>query len=231
VNHLQHREDSEDRDDVRSGAEREIHLGTTLILGIFFALAVLCAVFFGLGYSIGHKSVVPAAVAPGVGAQTGPNFSGFKPAAGSLLSQASDKPMPAAGPSVTLPLTTPTPDGPGKPGRVALAENPADGAVVGDPLPASPRAAAVPVATTTPVPPVVAGGSALVQVAAVSHQEDADLLVTTLKRRGYAVAIRNEPQDKLLHVQVGPFANHKDADVMRQKLLADGFNAIVKDVK
>ena len=69
----------------------------------------------------------------------------------------------------------------------------------------------------------------MVQVAAVSHQEDADLLVTTLKRRNYAVAIHSEPQDKLLHVQVGPFSTKKDADAMRQRLQADGFNAIVKD--
>jgi DedD protein len=68
-----------------------------------------------------------------------------------------------------------------------------------------------------------------VQVAAVSHQEDADLLVSSLKRRNYNVGIHQEPQDKLLHVQVGPFANKKDADAMRQRLQADGFNAIVKD--
>ena len=55
--------------------------------------------------------------------------------------------------------------------------------------------------------------------------------MTALKRKGYAVAIHNETQDKLLHVQVGPFASHKDADAMRQKLLADGFNAIVKEQK
>jgi len=68
----------------------------------------------------------------------------------------------------------------------------------------------------------------MVQVAAVSHQEDADLLLSALKRRGYTVFIRQEPQDHLLHVQVGPFASKKDAEVMRQKLLTDGYNAIVK---
>jgi len=71
-------------------------------------------------------------------------------------------------------------------------------------------------------------GLAIVQVAAVSHQEDADVLMTALKKRGYTVTIRQEPQDKLLHVQVGPFANKKDAEAMRQRLLADGYNAIVK---
>jgi DedD protein len=71
-------------------------------------------------------------------------------------------------------------------------------------------------------------GSAVVQVAAVSHQEDADVLMSALKKHGYNVTIRQEPQDKLLHVQVGPFASKKDAEAMRQRLLADGYNAIVK---
>lgn len=68
----------------------------------------------------------------------------------------------------------------------------------------------------------------MVQIAAVSHQEDATLLVGALKSKGYAVSARTEPQDKLFHIQVGPFATKKDADTMRQRLLADGYNAIVK---
>ena len=39
--------------------DREISLSTTSILGIFFALALLCAVFFGFGYSMGRKSAQP----------------------------------------------------------------------------------------------------------------------------------------------------------------------------
>jgi cell division septation protein DedD len=226
VNSLLHREGDEEFDEQRGGGgDREIHLGTTLILGLFFALAVICAVFFGLGYSMGRKSIVPAAAAA-PGTQSSSAFGGFKPAAGSVLSP--DKPVQAA----TQPVTVPDPaSDSAKPVKVAVKEDPADGAVVGDPLPAPAKASAAPLASPTAVPVVTPGGSSIVQVAAVSHQEDADLLVTTLKRRGYAVSIRTEPQDKLLHVQVGPFANHKDADVMRQKLLADGFNAIVKDAK
>ena len=68
----------------------------------------------------------------------------------------------------------------------------------------------------------------MVQIAAVSHPEDAEALLAALKRRGYTVVVRNEPQDKLLHVQIGPFASRADANVMRQKLLADGYNAILK---
>ena len=41
--------------------DREISLGTTTILGIFFALALLCALFFGFGYSMGRRSALPVA--------------------------------------------------------------------------------------------------------------------------------------------------------------------------
>lgn len=68
----------------------------------------------------------------------------------------------------------------------------------------------------------------MVQVAAISVPQDADILVDALKKRGYTAVIRNEPQDKLLHVQLGPFASRAEANGMRSKLLADGYNAVVK---
>ena len=49
-----------------------------------------------------------------------------------------------------------------------------------------------------------------------------------LRKRGYAVTARRDPADGLLHVQIGPFANRNDANAMRQKLLNDGYNAIVQ---
>ncbi len=46
------------------------------------------------------------------------------------------------------------------------------------------------------------------------------------------VAIRLPPgaitADNLIHVQTGPFVNRNDANAMRQKLLNDGYNAIVQ---
>ncbi len=52
--------------------------------------------------------------------------------------------------------------------------------------------------------------------------------MNALRKHGYNVAVRQITPDKLLHVQIGPFAIRKDADAMRQRLLADGYNAIVK---
>jgi DedD protein len=67
-----------------------------------------------------------------------------------------------------------------------------------------------------------------VQIAAVSHPEDAQVLVNALRKRGYTVAARREAGDNLVHVQTGPFVSRNDANAMRQKLLNDGYNAIVE---
>lgn len=68
----------------------------------------------------------------------------------------------------------------------------------------------------------------MVQIAAVSHPEDADVLVRALKKHGHDVVTRQDPSDHLIHVQLGPFSNRKDAEAMRQTLLTEGYNAIVK---
>lgn len=68
------------------------------------------------------------------------------------------------------------------------------------------------------------------QIAAISttHKDDADLLVNALHNKGYDVAEHTATQDKLIHVQVGPFATKADAEAMRERLVVDGYNAIVK---
>jgi cell division septation protein DedD len=68
----------------------------------------------------------------------------------------------------------------------------------------------------------------MVQIAAVSHSEDAQVLVDALRKRGYTVTARREAGDNLIHVQTGPFVNRNDANGMRQRLLNDGYNAIVE---
>jgi cell division septation protein DedD len=229
-----------DRDLGRDQEDREISLGTGTILGIFFTLALLCAAFFGFGYSMGRKSVqtAVAAATPPPAAPTGSIFSSFKPAAGSpsgspaqaTSSQAKpDLPAEAAAPHdpdgeiVTSPVTSSEDSpAPAKPAPHAAASRTPDAAT------AAPHPATVAPAPSAAMPAINPNGTTMVQVAAVSHQEDADTLVGALKKRGYMVFVRQEPQDHLLHVQLGPFSTHKDADLMRQRLLADGYNAIVK---
>jgi DedD protein len=68
----------------------------------------------------------------------------------------------------------------------------------------------------------------MVQIAAVSHQEDADVLVNALRKRGYAVTSRREPTDNMIHVRIGPFSSRAEASKWGQKLMSDGYNAIVQ---
>ena len=68
----------------------------------------------------------------------------------------------------------------------------------------------------------------MVQIAAVSSQEIADIELAALKKYGFDVVFRHEPQDQLLHIQIGPYATRKDAQTMQAIVLAHGFNAIVK---
>jgi DedD protein len=191
-----------------STGEREISLNTATILGIFFLLALLCAIFFGFGYTMGRRTTSQAAAPIADTSSTLAANGSAKPAPGSAVPQPThraidDDATPAPSPAIQ---------------QVA---QPLEKPAAPTPEPAKPEP--VSAATTTP-----AGPPALVQVAAVSHQEDADTLVNALKRRGYSVVVRHETQDKLLHIQIGPLASKKDAEAMRQRLLSDGYNAIVK---
>src|ERR1700691_4725804 len=51
-----------------SSQDTEITLGTAKLLGLFFGLVMVCAVFFALGYTLGRKAdvgvVTTATVAP-----------------------------------------------------------------------------------------------------------------------------------------------------------------------
>jgi DedD protein len=202
-----------------AGGSREISLGTATILGIFLALALLCAAFFGFGYSLGRRSVPPA---PPVTEAAPFTSSSAKPAPGSLTPAPSKADTDSAQPTALADSTAKT-----------IALDPEPSTPVEAPVkPAAKLVAGPPSARVIPVsaPAAIAAtsGTIIVQVAAVSHPDDADVLMSALKKRGYSVAIHHEPQDKLLHVQIGPFASKKEAEAMRQRLLADGYNAIVK---
>jgi cell division septation protein DedD len=199
-------DDSDYEDD--PPADRELTLGTGTILAIFFGIVLLCGLFFGFGYKMGNNKPATAAVAaaPETSATPSTNFSTFKPAAGSPVGAASTpapSPSHASDPDSTSDAEPPTP---------------------------SPVSHTVPTRAPTPdpEPAPVATGTFVVQVAAFTHQEDADLLVHALKAKGYPAFARTEPQDKLQHIQVGPFPTHKDAEAAKQRLLTDGYQPILK---
>lgn len=225
--------DANDTDEYEASGEREITLSAATILGIFFLLALICAVFFGFGYTLGRKSA-PSPTAETLASPAPVVVSTSKPAPGS---------RPVSLPTtVTVPTaTTPPQDQVAQPSEAPDEAAPAPSQPIAVPA-TSPSQVAVPTRRVTPVIPppapvttrpaaAAAAPSAatfVVQIAAVSHQEDAEVLHVALERRGYHINILRVPQDKLFHVQIGPFTTRKDADAMRQRLLNDGYNAIVK---
>jgi DedD protein len=207
--------DTEEEEEVKAS---EITLSTASLLGIFFGLVLICGVFFGFGYSMGRGTGqgaqahavdnIPAS-SPGDGDETA--SAAPAPTAASVEPPASAKAAPAP---VVKEDAAPEEDIPAKP------ETPAS---------SKPAAAKLAPAYLPPADaPASPSGRPMVQIAAVARPEDADVLVSALRQRGYGVVVRNEPQDKLLHVQVGPFADRTQAAAMKQKLLSDGYNAIIK---
>jgi DedD protein len=192
---------------VATSEDTEITLGTGKMLLLFFALVALCAVFFAMGFSIGRNSVLKtplADVSPSVPTTPG----NTRPSAVKTANAAAVAPQALApGKQDASESTT---EGSAAPGT----GNPAP--IVADRTPASELTA----------PPVLNGY--YVQVAAVSKEEDAQALVDALKRKQYPAFSANTPPDKLFHVQVGPYAEIKDAETMRTKLVNDGYNPILK---
>ncbi len=189
-------------------ADREITLGTGKLLAMFFALVAVCAVFFGLGYSLGRG----AAAAPTAenASQTTPAPTGAKPTAAKAA-----EPAPASKPPNTDDLTF----------YKSVEQKDANAQLPADATAAPTTTSAEPAAELTKPAP----GGIVVQVAAVSKQEDAEALMTALKKKQYPVFITsNPPSDTLFHVQVGPFTDVNEAEAMKARLTKDGYSPIVK---
>jgi DedD protein len=235
MNSIYETEDREERQ------EAELTLGTGTLLAIFFGLVVVCAVFFGFGYSMGRRSAESKAATlaattpvadPATASATRP-----KPSAVEVLRTQGEEPAASSDDASqrTVVVDQPAPSRDTE-APAAVAPQQRQVAVKTPPKPvattvlASPARVTPPAAlqTTKPVVKEPPPTPTMVQIAAVSHPEDAEALLAALKKRGYTVVVRNEPQDKLLHVQIGPFASRAEANVMRQKLLSDGYNAIIK---
>ena len=209
---------------VEQEKDTEIVLGTGKLLAIFFGLVVLCGTFFGLGYSVGH-SASPMAIQTGQSGKTSAS-SGAKPLAGVTVtapatSQAAP-PFPANDPNSAANAQVDQ-----APPQNQSASN-ADSAAPA-PSPAPTPVSATQTDSSSGAAAVSGSGNITVQVAAVTKQEDAQALVSALQKKNYPVFISSDTgSDNLYHVQVGPFAELKDAEAMKSKLAGDGYNAIVK---
>ena len=187
---------------MQDSEDTEITLGTGKMLALFFGLVILCATFFGMGYSIGRSST--------------------KSNAELLPSPSTSRPtrlQPSATQTASAPASQSQADGKPAETQQALPDSGASANSTQAPSTADQGA------PLTPPQPIA---SYFVQVAAVSKQEDAQALVESLKGRQYEAFIAEATPDKLFHVQVGPFGDVKEAESMRARLVNDGYNPILK---
>lgn len=209
-------------------SDTEITLGMKSILGIFFGLALICGVFFGFGYSLGRgntvKPTLPAATTP-------------QPAAASPVKtvvEGNDTPNPGK-PSAESAVVVQQPTAAATGTLIPAVQAQPEGAKAVPAVNAAPTAASLPGSSIArpanvamSAPNSAASANVMVQIAAVSRRDDANVLVGALRKLGYSAIARTEPGDSLLHVQIGPFATRDDAKTVRARLLSDGYNAIIK---
>jgi cell division septation protein DedD len=195
--------------------DTEITLGTTKLLGLFFGLVMVCAVFFALGYTLGRKSESGLS-ATSAAVPLSPTANGAKPAGAA-----------ASGTPMTFYKAVEQKDANAQLTPAVGSDSTAAGQT---PAASSSSTAAQAAANNVPDPMAPAPtGVYFVQVAAVSKQDDAEALVEALRKKQYpAFVAANSTSDKLFHVQVGPFGDIKEAEGSRVKLINDGYNPILK---
>lgn len=192
--------------------DTEITLGTGRMLAIFFGFILVCAFFFAIGFSLGRKTTI----------------------SGALIVAPSSNPATVVRPSATKAETRPAaPQSGDFSFYKSVGEKNADSALAAADSKAQPTSSTAttdaPKAATDATSAAPAGAGYFVQVAAVTRKEDADSLVEALKKKQYPAFSANiPPNDKFYHVQVGPYAELKEAEAMRARLIGDGYNPIVK---
>ncbi|HEV2577283.1 MAG TPA: SPOR domain-containing protein [Acidobacteriaceae bacterium] len=229
----------DDQDELQQ-RDRELTLSTGAILAIFLGLVLLCGVFFGFGYNLGRKSTstlnpaLPVATSDAEPAGTANStFDNFKPSPNSPSAaqvSSSPTPVPSHTPAVSEKAPAEVPQPQPAPAAPPTHASTPPAATVTRPTNTTPNTPVPPKPTQAAAPAITPGGAFVVQIAAISaaHKDDADLLVNALHTKGYQVSERTATQDNLIRIQVGPFATKADAEAMRERLIVDGYNAIVK---
>lgn len=196
--------------------DAELTLGAGAFLTMGAGLLLLCGICFGLGYVVGHHSSQDQGAASVLPAQAAnpaarPVGTGTKPGAATQAASLQSEPAEEGGADAA--------------GIEHVAA--AGGASQAGIMPGGDAQVHPALGAQTAAPGSQVQGW-MVQIAAVSRPEDAQVLVDALRKRGYEVTARRDVSDNLIHVRTGPFVNRNDANAMRQKLLNDGYNAIVQ---
>jgi cell division septation protein DedD len=195
--------------------ERQVVLENKQVIAIFLGIALLCGIFFALGYAVGSSSSDRSSeMTP---AEEEFSATGEKPSA--LPSPTYIQRNPAASSS--------TPGSDADLGFYQSVQEAEPGATLpsGEPQAAGAAAAAdsPPLTPVQPPPPGI-----LVQVSALTRREDAESLVVLLKEKKLPVLVTSGTNDTLFHVVVGPYETEGEAQRVRQLLEQEGFRPFIR---
>jgi cell division septation protein DedD len=73
--------------------------------------------------------------------------------------------------------------------------------------------------------PLLPSGAIFLQVAAVTKQDDALTIATSLQKKHFPATVLTPQKDSFYRVQVGPYKEQKAADAAKKGLESAGFKA------
>ena len=208
------------------------------VIGLFLLMLLFSGVFFTLGYVMGRNQYDGQVSAATTNSRT-PEREPLSPAKAEPAPKKIAENSPAAtesDPSIPGNNSDWEFYGSGKPakGDPHLEPVPKAPATPSAPRMVSAKAKAEPVAsaplaakTSKPVAnaPLIPNGALVLQVAALTKQDDALSIAGSLQKKHYAAFVQTPQKDKFYRVQVGPFKEKKAADAAKKGLESEGFKA------
>jgi len=218
----------------RSAGERVLE--SKHVIGLFLLMLVFSGVFFTLGYVMGRNQY------DGQVRAASPNARSPEPAVASKPASPAKKSVGTTNTENESDPATATAEksdwefyhsnAPAKPephlqpaSKVPAAAAPAKPLVVKSKSEQPP--APLPVKSTkTPVTtPLIPSGAFLLQVAAVTKQDDALTIASSLQKKHFPATVLTPQKDSFYRVQVGPYKDQKAAEAAKKGLESAGFKA------
>ncbi len=210
------------------------------VIGLFLLMLLFSGVFFTLGYVMGRNQYDGQVRAATTASRTPDAIVSTKSNAGSKRSSAAEPvdnesdPATASNksdcefynnnaPAKREPRLDPAP----KPSASAPAAKSLNTSAKIEP----PPPASVPVTVTAKsgkplaAAPSSSSGTILLQVAALSRQDDALSIASSLQKKHFPATVLTPQKDKYYRVQVGPYKDQKSADAAKKGLEGAGFKA------
>lgn len=204
------------------------------VIGLFLLMLLFSGVFFTLGYVMGRNQYDGQVRAAMTNSRTPDMLAPTKSEAATKKSTA-----PQAAENESDPATSDKSEWEFYHNTTSAKSEPhlepAPKATAGAPAskPLSPKARVetapfpMPVKSSKPIStaPLIPSGAILLQVAAVSKQDDALSIASSLQKKHYPATVLTPQKDKFYRVQVGPYKDQKSAEAAMKGLEVAGFKA------